>query len=250
MKLTRFLCLAIFVSIFVPVIESFGGEETPPAGKVRVLLVTGGHDFERERFFKFFDGLPGISTHAVAQSNFFPLLKPAAAKEYDAVVLYNYNQQINPEEQADFLARLKEGKGLVILHHAVVAYPRWPEFVNILGAKYYLAATNVNGVEKKRSAFKHGVEFRVHVEDPASPVTEGISDFTMLDEVYKWYDVSPEVHPLLSTDEAESNHLLAWSKMYGPARVVFIQSGHDHTAWDNPNFSRLVTNAIRWCAKK
>ncbi len=40
-----------------------GAADAAPAGKqapVRVLLVTGGHDFEREPFFRLFDELPGV----------------------------------------------------------------------------------------------------------------------------------------------------------------------------------------------
>ncbi|HNU99585.1 MAG TPA: ThuA domain-containing protein [Verrucomicrobiota bacterium] len=43
---------------------------------------------------------------------------------------------------------------------------------------------------------------------------------------------------------------MAWAKTYEAARVVYIQLGHDHLAYENPSFRRLVANAIRWVAKR
>ncbi len=147
------------------------------------------------------------------------------------------------------MARLKEGKGLVVLHHAIATYPAWPEYWNIIGARYYLAATNINGVAKPRSAFKHDVDFKVHVADTRHPVTRGVKDFDIHDETYKWFDVAKECHPLLTTDEPESNKVIGWAKTYERARVVCIQLGHDHFAYENPNYQQLVRQAIRWTAQ-
>jgi uncharacterized protein len=222
----------------------------PLPHKIRVLLVTGGHGFEKEAFFKLFQDNPDLTFQAVEHPNAYALLKAEAAKQYDVIVTYDYGQKISDEAKADFLSRLKEGKGLVVLHHAIAAYPEWPEYWKIIGAHYYLAATNVHGVFKARSGWKEGLHFRIHVPDPSHPVTRGISDFDTHDEAYKWFDVAPECHPLLTTDEPESNPVIAWAKTYQGARVVYIQSGHDHFAYENPNYQQLVRQAIRWTAHK
>jgi len=62
--------------------------------------------------------------------------------------------------------------------------------------------------------------------------------------------VSEQCHPLLTTDEPESNKVIAWAKTYKVARVVYIQSGHDHFAYENPNYQQIVRQAIRWTAKR
>jgi hypothetical protein len=164
--------------------------------------------------------------------------------------MYDFNQKISDEAKADFVARLKDGKGLVVLHHAIAAYPAWPEYWNIIGAHYYLAATNINGVAKARSAWKEGMRFRIQVPDSKHPVTRGMQDFDTHDETYKLFDVSAECHPLLTTDEPLSNKIIAWAKTYKGARVVYIQSGHDHFAYENPNYQQIVRQAIQWAAGK
>ncbi len=221
-----------------------------PAEKLRVLVVTGGHDFEQAPFFQVFKENTEISYQAVAHPNFHPLLKADAAKAYDVMVLYDMHQEITDEAKADFVARLNEGKGLVVLHHAIASYQAWPEYNKIIGAHYYLAKTNVNGVEKARSAYQHGVHFKIKVADPNHPVTRGVNDFDILDETYNLFDVFDTCHPLLTTDEPKSNKVIAWAKTYGKARVIYLQSGHDHFAYENPSFRKLLQQAIRWAATK
>ncbi len=222
----------------------------PLPQKIRVLLVTGGHPFEKEPFFKVFQDNPDITYQAVAHPNAHAMFKAEAAKQYDVIVTYDYGQKITEEAKADFIARLKEGKGLVVLHHAIAAYPAWPEYWNIIGAHYYLAPTNVHGVFKPRSAWKEGMDFRLHIADSNHPVTRGLRDFDVHDETYKWFDVARECHPLLTTDEPESNRVTAWAKTYKGTRVVYIQTGHGPQAYENPNYQQLLRQAIRWTAHK
>jgi type 1 glutamine amidotransferase len=217
---------------------------------ISLLVVTGGHDFEHDPFFKLFKDNSDITYRAVEHPNAHALLKADAAKQYDVLVLYDMYQPISDEAKADFLARLKEGKGLVVLHHAIASYQHWPEYAKIVGARYYLEKTVVDGVDKPRSAYKHDMHFRVHVADPRHPITKGVQDFDIHDETYKWFDVAPDCHALLTTDEPESNKVIAWTKTYGPARIVYFQSGHDHFAYENPNYQRLLKQAIEWAAAR
>ncbi len=251
MKIIRSLLAAVSVMALLCALAGIAAEPAQKLPeKMRVLVVTGGHGFEKEPFFKLFKDNPDITCQAVEHPKAHALLSAEAAKQWDVIVTYDYNQKITDEAKADFIARLKDGKGLVALHHAIATYPAWPEYWNIIGARYYLAATNINGVAKPRSAFKHDVDFKVHVADRRHPVTRGLKDFTIHDETYKWFDVSQACHPLLTTDEPESNKVIGWAKTYEGARVVYIQLGHDHLAYENPSYQQLVRQAIRWTARK
>ena len=222
--------------------------EASKGEKIRALVITGGHEFEKEQFFKVFKDNPDITFVAVEHPNAQAMFKAEAARQYDVIVMYDFNQKISDEAKADFVARLKEGKGLVVLHHAIATYPDWPEYWKIIGARYYLEKTVVDGVDKARSAYKHGMHFTIHVADPEHPVTRGVKDYEILDETYKWFDVAKDCHPLLTTEEPESNKVIAWAKNYEKARVVYMQSGHDHFAYENPAFQQVLRQAIRWTA--
>ncbi|HTL55752.1 MAG TPA: ThuA domain-containing protein [Candidatus Limnocylindrales bacterium] len=228
---------------------ALGGPRTANADeKIRVLIVTGGHDFEQEPFFKLFKDNPDITYRAAAHPNAQALLKADAAKDYDVLVFYDMHQEISEEAKADFVARLKEGKGLVVLHHAIADYQAWSDYAKIIGARYYLEKTTVNGVEKARSAYKHDMHFTIHVADPKHPVTHGVKDFEIHDETYRLFDVADDCHVLLTTDEPESNKVIGWTRTYGKARIVYLQSGHDHFAYENPNYRQILRQAIQWTA--
>jgi uncharacterized protein len=250
MKRSWWVVAMVVTAALAPWLNLNAGDAGGEGGKIRVVVVTGGHEFEHGPFFKLFQDNPDITYKAVEHPNAQALLRPEAAKQWDVLVLYDMHQEISEQAKADFVARLREGKGLVVLHHAIASYQDWPEYHKIIGARYYLEKTVVDGVEKPRSAYQHGVHFKVHVVDPQNPVTRGMRDYEILDETYKLFDVDEEVQPLLTTDEPLSNPIIAWCKTYGPARVVYIQSGHDHTAYENPNYQKLLRQAIRWAAKR
>lgn len=249
MKIERALVAAVLVVILM-VATAGTAKAAEKAGKVRVLLVTGGHGFEKEPFFKMFKDNPDITFQAVEHPTAFASFTAEAGKQYDVMVTYDFNQQISDEAKANFVARLKDGKGLVVLHHSIAAYPDWPEYWEILGARYYLNPTNVNGVAKARSAWKHDVDFKVQVADKRHPVTRGLKDFDIHDETYKGFDVFKDCRPLLTSDEPLSNKIIGWAKKYEGTRVVGIQLGHDHFAYENPNYQQLVRQAIAWAAKR
>jgi uncharacterized protein len=217
--------------------------------QVRVLLVTGGHAFEREPFLKLFRDNPEITFEAVEHPHAHAQLEPKHARNYDVIVAYDMYQEISNEAETNFLAFLNTGKGLVVLHHAIASYQAWPEYTRIIGARYYLEKTTVVGTEKARSTYQHDLHFNIHVVTPTHPVTRGVKDFEIHDEVYNLFDVANDVQPLLTTTEPQSNKIIGWAKTYGPGRVVYLQSGHDHFAYENPNYQQLLKQAIRWAAK-
>ena len=220
------------------------------AEKLRLLVVSGGHDFETNKFLQVFKDNPDVTvaafTHPAAQAQ----LRPEKAGQYDVLVLYDLWQSISDEGKADFTAFLKAGKGLLILHHAIANYQKWPEYEKIAGGRYYLDKTLVNGVEKPRSIWKHDVDFKVRIADENHPVTRGVKDFGIHDETYGLFDMAPDSHALLTTDEPTSARNIGWARTWESARVVFIQLGHDGVAYQNPSYRQLVAQAIRWVAKQ
>lgn len=248
MKQTRFarplaalLCAAAVMLFAVP---------PAPAAGLRVLVISGGHDFETNQFLQVFKDTPDITFRAATHPKAHALLRPESASQFDVLVLYDMWQKIDEEAKADFLKFLESGKGLLAMHHSMANYQDWPEFAKIIGGKFNLKKQMVDGVEKPASTWKHDVKFTVQVANPDHPVTRGLRDFEIHDETYGLFDVHPGVTPLLTTTEATSGRTVCWAKTYGPARVVTLQLGHDHLAYENPNFRKVVAQAIRWVGRK
>jgi type 1 glutamine amidotransferase len=225
------------------------GQTAAAASPIRVLLVHGGHDFETNQFLEVFKANPEVRFEVVHHPQAQARWKADAAA-YDVLVFYDMWQLIDAEAKANLVARLKEGKGLVALHHSLVSYEKWDEYGRIIGGRYHLGKWSKDGVEQPASIFKHGVDFTVRVADPAHPVTRGVHDFAIHDETYGHFEVGPGVHALLTTDEPTSGRVIGWAKTYEAARVVYLQLGHDHAGYENPNYRRLVAQAIRWAAKR
>ncbi len=220
------------------------------AEPIRVLLVCGGHDYETNQFLQVFRDNPEITFTHVTHPAAHAWLAADRAREWDVLVLYDMWQPISEAARADFLARLQEGKGLVAIHHAIANYQQWPEYERIIGARYYLAPTNRAGWIKHRSQYTHDVTFRLRVPARDHPVTRGLSDFDIRDETYRLFDIAADVTPLLGTEEPLSSPIVAWARTYAAARVVYLQSGHDHHAYANPHYRRFLANAIRWVARR
>ena len=101
-------------------------------------------------------------------------------------------------------------------------------------------------MEKPASTYLHDVDFRVHVVSPDHPVTRGVSDFAIHDETYGGFSVNSDVTPLLTTTEPTSSPTICWTHSYGKGKVVYLELGHDRRAYANPNYVRLVTQAIQY----
>jgi hypothetical protein len=129
----------------------------------------------------------------------------------------------------------------VFLHHSLVSYQEWDEFENIIGGRYFLS-----GLEQDSSTYRHDVDIPVRVIHKDHPVTKGIDDFMIHDEVYGNFKVLPGVQALLSTTHPESGKIIGWTNIYGNSRIVYLQLGHDHYAYENPNYRRLLKQAITW----
>ena len=219
------------------------------AGKnpVRVLLVTGGHEFDREPFFAFMKSLPNCTVTEVSHPNALAMFRPENRASYDVILLYDMPQTISDREKSDFIDCLKEGKGMVVWHHAYCSYQDWPEYQTIIGGRYHEKPwTDSAGVNRSASSYKHGVRFHVKIADKTHPITKGIKNFDITDETYFGGSVNPGVHLLLTTDEPTSTPSVAWTNNYGRSKIVTILMGHDNQAWSNPDFEKLLAQAIRW----
>jgi type 1 glutamine amidotransferase len=250
--MTRLIRNAIIVLLGYAVLSTIGcvateaQEGAAAARKLKVAVLTGGHHFVERDFLKLFQGYDDITYKHLPQKIGGEVFEDIADWPYDVIVLYNFNQQITPKQQENFLKLLDKGVGLVVLHHAIGAYKNWPLFAKIAGVQYHGAPWQQNGVQMPRGGWKEGVKFKVHVADPNHPITRGLKDYELLDETYCRFTVAPGVHVLLTTDDKT----IAWTKSYGNARVFFIQSGHDHTGYDNPSYRKIAVRALRWTAGK
>jgi hypothetical protein len=240
-------CVLAFSAIQIGLVPSqaHAAQEQP----VRVLVVTGGHDFEKQPFFAVFKNMTGIVFDTAEQKESSEAYDGDLSK-YDVLVLYDMPQEITDAQKDNLLRFLGAGKGLVGLHHCLGSYQDWPEFQKIIGGKFYTAEGTKGRPSHTESKAKHDVRFNVKVARENYPVILGLSDFEILDEAYKKYVVRADVKGLLRVDNPLSGTVVAWTHWYGIAPVAYILFGHGRSAFNDPSYQKLVTNAIRWAARR
>jgi hypothetical protein len=245
---SRLICLILATLAWVGLPGLAPPLQAAESGPVRLLLVTGGHDYETNAFHRLFREMPGVSFTHAEHPRAHAHLKVENRDAYDVIVLYDMWQPISDAAKQDFLQCLRAGKGLVALHHSLASYQNWPDYARIIGGKYNLEKRTEAGREIPASTYLHDVKFKVKVAAPQHPVTRELRDFEIHDETYGRLSVDPGVEVLLTTEEATSHPQIAWAHRIEGTRVACIQLGHDHLAYENPSYQRLVRQAILWTA--
>jgi uncharacterized protein len=237
------LSFLFFLVLFIALTNtSCSGQDT-----LKVLVVTGGHDYNQKAFAEMFNS-PGneITFEIMELPGAFEVFLPQNRDEYDVFVFYHMWQTITDEQAKCFTDCFREGKPLVVLHHSICAFDGWSEYIQIVGGKYFHVPTRVNGIEYPVSSYEHDRKIAITVVDTLHPVTKGLRDFELFDETYNDFYVAPDVTPLLTTNDPTSTPVIGWTHRYGKARVVTIQSGHDIPTFQDENYRRLLRQAILW----
>lgn len=92
-------------------------------GPLKVVVVTGGHGFEHDPFFKIFGQIEQIKYVEAVQKDHSELFEDIGKWDYDVIVFYNMTQNISEQRRKNFLALLDKGVGVVALHHTMGRIP-------------------------------------------------------------------------------------------------------------------------------
>ncbi|MDE0088017.1 MAG: ThuA domain-containing protein [Candidatus Poribacteria bacterium] len=204
---------------------------------MNIAVVTGEHGFREKDFDAVFQSMEGI---AFVREDLDVFVDDPDQKEYDTVVFYNFHRPYPTEEQAKTILGLTErGQGLVILHHAILAFPEWDKYSDMCGIH-----------ERTDFGYFPKQTLQVQVTDPTHPITEGIADWEMGDETYTMKSAGEDSTILLTVDHPNSMDVLGWAREYGNSRIFCLQSGHDNVTYSNPNFREVLLRWIQWCAKQ
>lgn len=226
----------ILLCAFLPVVTS--ASDKP----IRVQLVTGGHSFDFS-FYSLFDKQDDLAITVNPHPSAF---RNDMRNSFDVLVLYDLTDVNEPAKRTNLKNFVEAGKGIVALHHAIADNQTWRWwYEDVIGGLYLLKPDG----EKPASTYQHDVDMRIQ---PAMehPVTAGIDAFEINDEAYKHMWISPKSRILLTTDNPLNDKPVAWIGPSDTSRVVYIQLGHGPLAHRNPNYRKLVRQAILWAARR
>lgn len=219
------------------------GESAPKAPPVRLMVITGGHDHETA-FYDLFNDRNSFGWAAVSDSK--TAFQQDLRGKYDVLVLYDFTRELDDKAKQNLRDFVEAGKGIVVLHHGILSYQKWPWwYEEVVGGLYRLSWEG----DIPNSTVKFGEEHWITAAGP-HPITDGITPFHVSDETYRGLFISPNIKPLLLTNNRTSDRTVAWIGPCATSKVVFIQLGHDHTPFRHPSYRALVHRSILWTAGK
>jgi uncharacterized protein len=219
------------------------------ASKLKVLVVTGGHGFDREPFLQVFQTNPEIIFAEAKHGKNADVYERDDLLSHNVVVLYDMPKTITDAQKANFLSLFDKGVGVVVLHHALVSYQHWPDYERLIGGRYP-EEDGKGGAVTEQVGWQHDVEVPVVIVAKDHPITAGLKDFALNDEIYWGFRVRPDVTPLLTTTHPKSGKPLMWTRTEGKSRLVYLQLGHGPSAFKDSNYRELVARSIRWVARR
>jgi len=225
-------------------------EETQPT--FNILILTGGHDYDEPNFYKMFDEMPNVRYSRAVVPQDMDLLAPGLEKKYDLLLTYDMNNfpTITDAQRERFAALIESGMPLIVMHHSIGGHSNWQQYRKIIGGKYVRNAMEIDGKFYPASSFKYNLAMDIQVMDREHPITQGIENFTIIDEGYKNMYIREDVHVLLKTDHPDATPEVAWTTRYGKSTIFVIALGHDNQAFANPNLRRILHQAIQWCIEE
>jgi type 1 glutamine amidotransferase len=163
----------------------------------------------------------------------------------DAIFFMGHREvPIDAAQKEELLQFVREGHGFVAAHVGLTAFESWPEFLELIGARFDQHPIVGPGT--------------IVNENPEFPATRHFpSSFAFDDEFYQPKDHSREkIDVLLRLDLSKvppspslrlnGDYPLVWAKMYGKGRVFFSSFGHASSVWDIRDVQQMYFEAIRW----
>jgi sialate O-acetylesterase len=256
--------LDMAVPVFGPIaLDDAAGPRTTVAADqaqsapIKLLVITGDHGHAWKDTTKILSDVLGTGGRIKVDVTTTPSkdLTDENLARYD-VLLLNYKDTPRgaPEtrwsdaNKEAFLKAVREGKGLVVFHHASSAFtnPNWDEFEKAIAGGW-------------RSKGFHGPKhvFTVKKTDAKHPISEGVQpEFVhAIDELYQNSVMVPG-SVVLATAYSDPNkprgtgkdEPVVWVNTYGKGRVYENVLGHDAEAMADPQFQEWMRRGVIWAA--
>jgi type 1 glutamine amidotransferase len=217
---------------------------------LKIAVITGGHPFDVQEFQQLFRSLPGIDAY-VQHTDEFASEAQEVRDGYDVILIYSMYRDTPIDKVAWYSGTPKTAferlgqtrQGIVLLHHAILAYRDWPLWDEIVGMK-----------ERVLRSYHPLESLRINIADLNHPVAAGLNAWEMVDETYVLEQaVMPDDvegnRVFLKTVHPKSMPAIGWTRQYQHARVFCFASGHGKETYINPGFRQALAAGIHWTAQ-
>ena len=201
---------------------------------VKVLLLVGGPEYhDRPETRAALSDLLS-SKFDVTMTDDLAALQPDKLSAYDVIVNNTTFLEPTEEQIAALLDAVEGGKGFVGIHGATATFWNSAAYLEMIGGKF------IAHDRKKTLTVKIGTAMEVEEH----PITQGVDDFEIFDELYVIEGDITKWHVLARAE----GHAIFYTKTWGKGRVVSNALGDDVPAFTNPGFGALTINGVEWAA--
>lgn len=224
----------------------------------KVLLLSGGqrqHHGYRDQAFYLASTLEDTGRYQVTIVEDASILDSPALQKYDVVVASADRRddefKLTRAQQEALLAFVRAGHGYVSIHGADNAAKDWlPAWREMLGGIFSHDTSGGRPDGKVRKG-----TYTIKITDTSHPITQGLSEFELKDELYYHIQMEPGVQPLAVTEYAGETWPVAWTRTFGAGRVFHTPLGHrdfgpgKDDPLRNPNLTKLVIQGVDWVSE-
>jgi uncharacterized protein len=246
--------LSAVLAIFVLSTTPAWAQKRAPNG-AKVLLLSGGqrqHHGYRDQAFYLASTLEDTGRYEVTIVEDAAILETPALNKYDLVIMSADRRdpefKLSAGQQEALLNYVRSGHGYVSIHGADNAPADWlPEMRTMLGGIFSHFGQPDGKVRKGT--------YTVKIADTSHPITRGLSDFELKDELYYQIQMQPNVEPLATVAFEGKDWPVAWTRTYGQGRVFHTPLGHRDFGPDkddplrNPGLIKLIVQGVDWVAE-
>ena len=153
---------------------------------------------------------------------------------FQTVLFYTDIGELTTEQEAGLLDYIEAGGGFFGLHTAAASFRESEGYHDML-----------NGFFNGHSPY---MDFSVSISDTDHPITQGLTDFEVKDELYYLKHNPDTSHHLMHAydNTKDETHVMAFHHTYGKGRVFYFALGHDMVVLENPSFQEVIRRGVLW----
>ncbi len=228
--------------------------------RIKTLLLTGANNHDWRRSSPFIKALlekTGKFEVDLTETPAVALADAGTLGKY-RLILTDYNgPDWGEPAKSNFEAAVRGGTGLVVVHAADNAFPGWPQYEKMVGLLW-------------RQGTGHGAyhEFEVKIVDREHPITRGLSNFRLWDELYHKLAhmhnapcrVLATAHSDPATKGTGNDEPVMVVTQYGKGRIYHHVLGHvwpgdpakgkgmSMATFENEGFQKTLIRGCEWAA--
>ena len=168
----------------------------------------------------------------------YSMLNYEKLNNYHLLVLYTDCFSVpQPKAYINSIIKYVENGGNLLVIHNGISLQEDEAFVDLIGARF--------------TGHPDYTELKISVKEPKHPISEGIDEFIIPEEPYR-YELKEDDNKLIILDYTHEGQIYpaAWCKFIGKGKLVYLMPGHNLASFKNENYRKIIYQSGKWLLQK